>query len=199
MTTQQSGRRCVGVLALQGAFAKHTSMLEDCDPDLEVIEVRTPKQLEMVDGLIIPGGESSTISKLLDLNDLRQPLAERLDAGMPVFGTCAGMILLATEVLDGREDQHSFATIDLSVRRNGYGSQLDSFEADLLIVGLDDPYQAIFIRAPKVEAVGSSVEILASIDDSPALVRSGQRLASSFHPELTNDVRLHRMFLDTCF
>ncbi len=199
MTMQQSGRRCVGVLALQGAFAKHTSMLEDCDPDLDVVEVRTKKQLQLVDGLIIPGGESTTISKLLDLNDLRQRLAERLEAGMPVFGTCAGMILLATEVLDGREDQRSFAAIDLTVRRNGYGSQLDSFEADLSIVGLDDPYRAIFIRAPKVEAVGPDVEVLATVDESPVLVRSGQQLASSFHPELTDDVRLHRLFLDTCF
>ena len=195
----KAGRPTVGVLALQGAFAKHVSMLQECDPDLDVVEVRTPKQLEQVDGLIIPGGESSTISKLLDLNELRQPLAERLAADMPVFGTCAGMILLANEVLDGREDQRSFAAIDLTVRRNGYGRQLDSFEADLAIVGLNDSYRAVFIRAPKVEAVGSSVEILATVDDSAVLVRSGHRLASSFHPELTDDVRLHHLFLDTCF
>lgn len=198
--SQRTGsQRTVGVLALQGAFAKHVRMLQECDLNLDVVEVRTPRQLEQVDGLIIPGGESSTISKLLDLNNLRQPLAERLAADMPVFGTCAGMILLASEVLDGREDQQSFAAIDLTVRRNGYGRQLDSFEADLAIVGLDDSYRAVFIRAPKVETVGSNVEVLAAVGDSPVLVRAGQTLASSFHPELTDDVRLHRMFLATCF
>ena len=205
MTEQQPGSlwtgslRTIGVLALQGAFAKHVSMLQECDPELEIVEVRTPKHLQQVDGLIIPGGESTTISKLLDLNELCKPLAERLATDMPAFGTCAGMILLGREVLDGREDQRSFAAIDLTVRRNGYGSQLDSFEADLSIIGLDDPYRAVFIRAPKVEAVGPDVEVLATVDESPVLVRSGQRLASSFHPELTDDVRLHRLFLDTCF
>ncbi len=186
----------IGVLALQGAFAKHVSMLEQCDASLKVIEVRTPAQLWLVDALVIPGGESTTISKLLDLNQLRHPIAERLADGMAAFGTCAGLILLATKVLDGREDQSSFGVIDATVRRNGYGRQLDSFEADLRVRGVEDPYRAVFIRAPKVEAVGPSVEILASIAGSAVLVQSGSIMASAFHPELTTDLQIHRLFLE---
>ncbi len=190
---QGTGSIRVGVLSLQGAFAKHISMLQECA--VGAVEVKTPSQLAGLNGLIIPGGESSTISKLLDLNHLRQPLAEALGDGLPVFGTCAGMILLAREVLDGRPDQLSFGALDITVRRNGYGRQLDSFEADLDVSGLDAPFRAVFIRAPKVETVGESVEVLARANDSPVLVRSGSILASAFHPELTDDVRLHQLFL----
>lgn len=185
----------VGVLALQGAFAKHISMLQECDASLNVVEVKTPTQLSNVDALVIPGGESSTISKLLDLNQLRDPIASRIADGMPVFGTCAGLILLAGDVLDGRSDQASFGALDMRVRRNGYGRQLDSFETDLDVAGLEASYRAVFIRAPKVEAFGPSIEVLASVDEVPVLVRSGSVLASSFHPELTGDVRLHQLFL----
>lgn len=185
----------VGVLALQGAFAKHVSMLQECDANLNVVEVKTPAQLSNVDALVIPGGESSTISKLLDLNQLRDPIASRIADGMPVFGTCAGLILLAGDVLDGRSDQASFGALDMRVRRNGYGRQLDSFETDLDVVGLETSYRAVFIRAPKVEGFGASIEVLASVDEVPVLVRSGSVLASSFHPELTGDVRLHQLFL----
>lgn len=185
----------VGVLALQGAFAKHISMIQQCDPTALVSEVRTPAQLGNVDALVIPGGESSTMSKLLDLNQLRHPIAGRIGDGMPVFGTCAGMILVAQEVLDGRSDQASFGALEISVRRNGYGRQLDSFETDLDVSGFDSPYRAVFIRAPKVESAGPSVEVLAAVDDRPVLVRSGSVLACSFHPELTDDLRLHQLFL----
>lgn len=185
----------IGVLALQGAFAKHISMLQESDATIDAVEVKTPAQLSQVDALVIPGGESSTISKLLDLNQLRDPIASRIADGMPVFGTCAGLILLSGEVLDGRPDQVSFGALNLRVRRNGYGRQLDSFETDLEISDLDGSYRAVFIRAPKVEGFGPSVEVLASVDDVPVLVRTGAILASSFHPELTGDVRLHQLFL----
>ncbi len=184
----------VGVLALQGAFARHVEALRRCGVDAQ--EVRTAAQLDAVDALVLPGGESTTISKLLVSNELGDPLAERLERGMPVFGTCAGMILLATEVLDGRTDQRSFGAIDLSVRRNAYGRQVDSFEADLDIDGLvGGPYRAVFIRAPGVERVGPGVEVLASVDDRPVLCSQGSVLVASFHPELTDDDRLHQRFL----
>lgn len=184
----------VGVLALQGAFARHVEALRRCGVDAQ--EVRTAAQLDAVDALVLPGGESTTISKLLVSNELGDPLAARLEQGMPVFGTCAGMILLATEVLDGRTDQRSFGAIDLSVRRNAYGRQVDSFEADLEIDGLvGGPYRAVFIRAPGVERVGPGVEVLASVDDRPVLCSQGSVLVASFHPELTDDDRLHQRFL----
>ncbi len=156
-----------------------------------------PPQLEAVGALVIPGGESTTISKLLVSQELHGPLAERLEAGMPVFGTCAGMILLANRILDGRPDQIPFGLIDLAVRRNGYGRQIASFETDLDVVGLDEPFRAIFIRAPKVEKVGDGVEVLAEVDGVPVLCRSGSVLVASFHPELTDDTRLHRLFIET--
>ncbi|MDA3038726.1 MAG: pyridoxal 5'-phosphate synthase glutaminase subunit PdxT [Actinomycetota bacterium] len=179
----------VGVLALQGAFARHFDALQRCGVD--ALEVRTASQLDVVDALVLPGGESTTISKLLVSNELGDPLADRLDQGMPVFGTCAGMILLASDVLDGRSDQRNFGAIDLAVRRNAYGRQVDSFEADLDIDGIaGGPY-----RAPGVERVGSAVEVLASVDDRPVLCSQGSVLVSSFHPELTEDDRLHQRFL----
>lgn len=185
----------VGVLALQGAFARHVAVLRSLGAD--AFEVRTPAELARADALVIPGGESTTIAKLLVSSGLFEPLSQRLAAGMGAFGTCAGMILLADEVLDGRPDQQSFGAIDLSVRRNGYGRQIDSFETDLVVDGLDGPLlRAVFIRAPMVVRVGDGVTVLASVDDVPVLCRQGSVLVSSFHPELTDDDRLHRLFLD---
>ena len=183
----------VGTLALQGAFRAHEEALSTLG--VESRQVRTPAQLAEVDALVMPGGESTTMSKLLESSGLFDPLAERIAGGMPVFGTCAGMILLATEVLDGRPDQRSFAAIDIAVRRNGYGRQIDSFETDLDVAGLDDPFHAVFIRAPKVESIGVGVDVLASHDGVPVLARHDGVFVASFHPELTADARLHAEFV----
>ena len=183
----------VGVLALQGAFAAHEAALGALGAATR--PVRTPADLEVVDALVMPGGESTTMSRLLDTSGIFNVLVQRLAAGMPVLGTCAGMILLASEVLDGRPDQKHLGVIDLSVRRNGYGRQLDSFESDIEVAGLATPFHAVFIRAPKVVAIGASVEVLATHDGVPVLVRQEQVTVASFHPELTADVRLHEMFL----
>jgi 5'-phosphate synthase pdxT subunit len=185
----------VGVIALQGATAAHAAALERLGA--EPVEVRTPADLGGIDAVVLPGGESTTISFLLDSNRLRAPLADRLSAGLPTLGTCAGMILLASEVLDGRSDQRSFGAIDLAVRRNGFGRQLDSFEADLTVTGFDEPFHAVFIRAPVVERVGEGVEVLAEVDGRAVLCRRGPVLVSSFHPELTDDLRLHELFLES--
>lgn len=165
---------------------------------VEAVEVRRAEHLDRVDGLILPGGESSTISKLLVLNDLFDPLAERLAAGMPAFGTCAGMIMLASEILDGRDDQRCFGAIDIAVRRNAFGRQIDSFETDLHVIGLAEaPVHAVFIRAPVVESVGPGVEILAAVEEGrPVACRQGSVLVTSFHPELSPDLRLHEMFVE---
>lgn len=189
-----AAHRVVGVLALQGAFAAHRLALAELGA--EVREVRTADQLAAVDGLVIPGGESTTMAMLLDRTGLRAPLAARLQAGMPVFGTCAGMILLAAEVLDGRPDQWSFGVLDIGVRRNAYGRQLESFETDLEVVGLDHPFHAVFIRAPGVVRTGPGVSVLAELDGDPVLVHQGTVMASAFHPELTADRRVHELFLD---
>jgi len=184
----------MGVLALQGDVREHVAALSALGA--EVIEVRTPAQLDAVDGLVLPGGETTALSILLESSGLRPPIEERLAAGMPAFGTCAGMILLAREVLDGRPDQTSLGAIDLSVRRNAFGSQAASFEADLDVAGLDGgPVHAVFIRAPVVERAGPTVEVLARIDDRPVLARQGPVLACAFHPELVGDLRLHDLFL----
>lgn len=193
--TKQSPRRRIGVLALQGAFAAHQQRLTGLGHDAPA--VRTEAQLDGIDALIMPGGESTTMSHLLRTNELFEPLAERFAAGLPVMGTCAGMILCASDVLDGRDDQRSFGLIDVTVRRNGYGRQLDSFETDLDVSGLDEAFRAVFIRAPVVERVGEGVEVLAEHEDRPVLVRSGRCTVASFHPELTDDGRLHRQFVDT--
>jgi 5'-phosphate synthase pdxT subunit len=184
----------IGVLALQGAFDAHSRVLQGLGARTE--QVRTPTDLVAVDALVMPGGESTTMSRLLTTSGLFEPLAERLADGMPVFGTCAGMILLATDVTDGRPDQRTFAVVDLSVRRNGYGRQIDSFETDLDVTGLDRPFHAVFIRAPLVTAVGPDVEVLARHDGVPVLVRAGRATLASFHPELTGDPRLHQLFLE---
>jgi pyridoxal 5'-phosphate synthase pdxT subunit len=145
---------------------------------------------------VMPGGESTTMSNLLTTSGLFEPIAERVEAGMPTLGTCAGMILLAVKILDGRSDQRCFGALDIAVRRNGYGRQIDSFEAELDIVGFDEPFHGVFIRAPRIESVGDGVEVLASYDDEPVLVRHGNLMAASFHPELTADGRLHGLFVD---
>jgi 5'-phosphate synthase pdxT subunit len=183
----------VGVLALQGAFSTHLERLAALNVDARL--VKRPEHLDGVDALVLPGGESTTMSMLLDTSGLRDPLAELLGDGMPVFGTCAGMILCASDVLDGRPDQHGFDLIDITVRRNGYGRQLDSFETDLDVAGLDTPFHAVFIRAPRVERVGADVEIVAEHDGIPVLVRGGTCTVAAFHPELTNDTRLHELFV----
>ena len=183
----------VGVLALQGAFAAHERALASVGAATR--QVRTPADLAMVNALVMPGGESTTMSKLLHTSGLFDVLAARLVEGMPVFGTCAGMILLATSVSDGRPDQRSFGAIDIAVRRNGYGRQVDSFEADVDVTGLDGPFHAVFIRAPKVESAGAGVTVLAQHEDVPVLARQGAVTVASFHPELTDDARLHGMFV----
>ena len=192
----------VGVLALQGAFARHAEVLASLGA--HPAEVRTPAQLDDVDALVLPGGESTTMSMLLESSGLFDPIGERLAGGMAAFGTCAGMILLGAEILGGRPDQRCFGAIDVSVRRNAFGRQVDSFEADLAVEGLGaglgdgpaDRYHATFIRAPFVERVGPEVEVLARIDDHPVLCRQGRALAAAFHPELGDDARLHELFLE---
>ena len=181
----------IGVLALQGAFAAHSDCLTSIG--VQSIEVRTPEQLSSVDALLMPGGESSTMSQLLESSGLFDPISSRIADGMPVFGTCAGMILLASEILDGRSDQRNFAAIDISVRRNAFGRQVDSFEATINSSVGD--LHGVFIRAPRIERVGDHVEVLGSINDEPVLVRQGNVLAASFHPELSNDARLHEYFV----
>ncbi len=181
----------IGVLALQGAFAAHA----DCLTSIGVrsVEVRNPEQLNSVDALLMPGGESSTMSQLLESSGLFDAIASCISDGMPVFGTCAGMILLASEILDGRSDQRSFSAIDISVRRNAFGRQVDSFETTINSSVGD--FHGVFIRAPRIERVGDEVEVLGSINDEPVLVRQGNVLAASFHPELSNDARLHEYFV----
>lgn len=184
----------VGVLALQGDVREHVAALRALKA--EALEVRTPDQLDEVDALILPGGESTTMALLLSSSGLDEPLAARLKEGMPAFGTCAGMILLAREVVDGRPDQPCLGAIDLSVRRNAFGSQARSFEAELDVAGVDGgPIHAVFIRAPVVEDVGPDVEVLADVDGRPVVARQGPVLVCAFHPELAGDLRLHELFL----
>jgi pyridoxal 5'-phosphate synthase pdxT subunit len=185
----------VGVLALQGDRREHAAALAAAGA--HPVMVRVPADLHPVEALVLPGGESTTISLLLESSGLAPVLAERLAAGLPVLGTCAGMILLARDVVDGRPDQRSFGVIDMTVRRNGFGRQVDSFEAPVAVDGLDGgPVTAVFIRAPRVETVGPGVEVLARWEGRPVLCRQGAAMAASFHPELSGDARLHRLFLD---
>jgi len=186
----------IGVLALQGAFESHQALLEELGH--ATLRVRTPSDLDRARALVMPGGESTTMSRLLTTSGLHESLADRLLDGMPAFGTCAGMILLATEVLDGRPDQRAFGAIDITVQRNGYGRQLDSFETDLSVPGLGAgaaPFHGVFIRAPKVTRVGPGVDILAEHAGVPVLLRHGPITVASFHPELAHDHRLHAQFL----
>jgi 5'-phosphate synthase pdxT subunit len=184
----------VGVIALQGAFRRHAEVLEDLG--VTAVEVRTPRELAGVDAVVLPGGESTTMTALLDSAGLRQPLSDRIAGGMPALGTCAGMILLASEVLDGRPDNVPLGAIDISVRRNAFGRQRESFEADLDVADLPGgPLPAIFIRAPVVTRVGDGVEVLAEVESGPVLCRAGAVTVASFHPELGDDRRLHERFL----
>ncbi|MEI8240911.1 MAG: pyridoxal 5'-phosphate synthase glutaminase subunit PdxT [Actinomycetota bacterium] len=184
----------VGVLALQGAFAAHQRALTEVG--VGTSQVRTPADLRGVAALVMPGGESTTMSRLLHTSGLFDEVKARISDGMPVFGTCAGMILLAGDIVDGRPDQCSFGAIDITVRRNGYGRQIDSFETELAVEGLDASFHAVFIRAPQVEVAGPAVHVLASHEGVPVLARQGQVMVASFHPELTADARLHKMFVD---
>jgi len=185
----------VGVLALQGDVDEHVAALLALGA--HPVEVRLPEDLAGLDALVFPGGESTAMSRLLQSSGLFDALDERLADGMPAFGTCAGMILLAADVVDGRPDQRSFAAIDLVVRRNGYGRQIDSFERALPVEGLaGGPLEAVFIRAPVVVAVGPRVEVLAEVDGSPVLCRQGSVMVAAFHPELSGDLRLHQLFVE---
>ncbi|GAA4657392.1 pyridoxal 5'-phosphate synthase glutaminase subunit PdxT [Streptomyces buecherae] len=185
----------VGVLALQGDVREHLIALAAADAVAR--PVRRPEELDEVDALVIPGGESTTMSKLVGVFGLLEPLRERVRAGLPMYGTCAGMIMLADKVLDGRDDQETLGGVDMTVRRNAFGRQNDSFEAAVEVKGVEGgPVDGVFIRAPWVESVGASVDVLAVHDGHTVAVRQGNVLATSFHPELTGDHRIHALFVD---
>ena len=189
----------IGVLALQGDVAEHARALENSGARVSL--VRRQDELARVDGLVIPGGESTTMSKLLVSFGLFDALGKRIAAGMPVYGTCAGMIMLASTVLDGRDDQRCFGALDMVVRRNAFGRQIDSYEEDLDVEGIEEgPFHAVFIRAPWVESVGGGVEVIARAgnrSDGPIVaVRRGAVMATSFHPEVGGDDRMHGLFVD---
>lgn len=190
----------VGVLAVQGDVREHLAALAECDAIAR--PVRRPSEVEEVDGLVIPGGESTTIDKLARAFGLAEPLRERLAAGMPAFGSCAGMIMLADRIVDAAEGQQTFGGIDMTVRRNAFGRQVASFEEDLHLDGVaGPPLRAVFIRAPWVEGVGDGVQVLAQVEAGPAAgrivaVRQQNLLATSFHPEITGDTRVHRLFVE---
>ena len=189
----------IGVLALQGDVREHLRMLTDCGAS--ALPVRRPHELDEIDGLVIPGGESTTIIKLADVFGLTEPLRKRLAGGLPAFGTCAGMIMLADRIIDGTQGQETFGGLDITVRRNAFGRQVDSFEADVRLDGLPEPYHAVFIRAPWVESIGAGVEALGRIESGPAAgrivaVRDELRLVTSFHPEITHDSRVHAFFVE---
>lgn len=187
----------VGVLALQGDVIEHLRAVSAVGA--RACRVRRVSELDAVDGLIIPGGESTTIWKLAEIFDLAEPLRKRIAGGMPVFGSCAGMIMLATGLTDRASGQETFGAIDMTVRRNAFGRQSESFESDLMVTGLGDkPFRAVFIRAPWVESTGPDVEILATEPRTGRIVavRRGPALATAFHPELTQDARVHEIFID---
>jgi 5'-phosphate synthase pdxT subunit len=185
----------VGVLALQGDVREHINSLIDCG--VEAVAVRRADEIQSVDALVLPGGESTTISQLSEVFGVYQLIKDRIASGMPVYGSCAGMILLAEEILDAKEGQKSFGGLEITVRRNAFGRQVDSFESDIEFAdGSTDLMRAVFIRAPWVEKVSDSVQILASVDSHPVAVRSRTALATSFHPELSGDDRIHRYFIE---
>ncbi|WP_018500107.1 pyridoxal 5'-phosphate synthase glutaminase subunit PdxT [Parafrankia discariae] len=185
----------IGVLALQGDVREHVRALRGAGADAG--EVRRAGELAELDGLVLPGGESTTIGRLLRVFDLLEPLRAAVAGGLPVFGSCAGMILLAQDVIDGRPGQPLIGGLDVVVRRNAFGRQVESFETDLLVEGVDGPaVHAVFIRAPWVEKAGDGVEVLARVGDRPVAIRQGPLLATSFHPELTGDIRVHRLFVE---
>lgn len=182
----------IGILGLQGDVREHIQILGDLS--VEPLEVKTPDQLASIDALVIPGGESTTIGKMAVRFGLLQPLKDALGSGLPTYGTCAGLILLAGAVTEG--DQPLIGALDVVVRRNAFGRQNESFETPLTIAGLEEPFHAVFIRAPWIEKVGAEVEVLASIDEHAVMVRQERILATSFHPELTGDGRIHRMLIE---
>lgn len=183
----------IGLLALQGAFREHQFLLDKCG--VASRQVRKPSELEGVDALVIPGGESTTMGKLLNSFNLMQPIKDLANQGMPIFATCAGLIMLAKHIRNSK--QETIALMDIEVERNAYGRQVDSFETDLDIPVLgDEPYRAIFIRAPYITEVAKSVNVLASCEDKIVCVSQGRFLAAAFHPELTGDVRMHRFFIE---
>lgn len=189
----------VGVLAVQGDVREHRTALEAAG--VRTVAVRRPDELAAVDGLVLPGGESTTIDKLIRVFGLRDPLRSRIAEGLPVYGSCAGMILLADRLLDGHPQQQTLGGLDITVRRNAFGRQVDSHETDLEVAGLaGGPVRAVFIRAPWVERAGPDVEVLASIEakgeSRPVVVRQGHLLATSFHPEVTGDHRVHALFVE---
>lgn len=183
----------VGVLALQGAFREHVNALQRLGA--EAVEVRTPSELAGLDGIVLPGGESTSMGLLLDSSALREPVGAAIAAGTPVFGTCAGLILLARDLEDGVEGQRTFQSLDVTARRNGYGRQVKSFEGAVALAGEGDPMTGVFIRAPRITRVGDGVDVIATLGDEPVAVRSGSIMAATFHPELTDDDRLHEVFL----
>ncbi|HET6166074.1 MAG TPA: pyridoxal 5'-phosphate synthase glutaminase subunit PdxT [Marmoricola sp.] len=189
----------IGVFALQGDVREHLRMLEDLG--VRTLTVRRLAELEACDGLVIPGGESTTMAKLARTFELFEPLQKRIRDGMPMFGTCAGMIMLADRIEDGTADQETLGGLDITVRRNAFGRQVDSFEGEIDFAGLDDPVHAVFIRAPWVEQVGAGVEVLARASGGEAAgrivaVRQGPLMATAFHPEVDGDGRVHRLFVD---
>ncbi|MGH9121729.1 MAG: pyridoxal 5'-phosphate synthase glutaminase subunit PdxT [Acidimicrobiales bacterium] len=192
----------IGVLALQGDVEEHSRVLASLGAS--PVEVRRPADLEGLDGLVLPGGESTTLSLLMESAELFEPVLSLLEAGLPALGTCAGMILLASDLLDGRPDQKTFGVIDIAVRRNAFGSQVSSFETELSLARVGPlaggPFHAVFIRAPGVEKVGPGVEVLASLESTDVggavLCRQGRALAAAFHPELSGDLRVHELFLE---
>lgn len=183
----------IGVLGLQGDVAEHAAALEAAGATPVV--VKRADELGSVDGLVIPGGESTTIGKLLARFELLEPLRRRVEAGMPVLGTCAGLILMASDLVGAEDAPHRLGVLDVSVRRNAYGRQVDSFEAAIDVAGIDRPVQVAFIRAPTIERIGDGVEVLAEWEDRPVLVRQNHMVASSFHPEITGETAIHRAFV----
>lgn len=183
----------VGVLAIQGDFEEHRQMLEKLG--VEVSEIRLPHQLDGIDGLIIPGGESTTIAQLIDIYHFRDVLREKIEGGLPVWGTCAGMIIISNKLTDHRPEP--LHLMDIEVSRNAFGRQVDSFEADVQVDDIDGPpFHCVFIRAPGVNKMGEGVKVLAKLEDGrPIAVRQGHMLATSFHPELTDDTRIHGLFI----
>ncbi|GAC57364.1 glutamine amidotransferase subunit PdxT [Gordonia hirsuta DSM 44140 = NBRC 16056] len=192
----------IGVLALQGDVREHLQTLEACG--VRAVPVRRERELRGLDGLVLPGGESTTMSRLLEVFELTEPLRRALNDGLPAYGSCAGMILLASRILDTRDDATHLDALDITVRRNAFGRQVESFETDLQCAGIttgDAPLRAVFIRAPWVEQAGPQVQVLARVGDGPAAgrivaVRQSDVLATSFHPEVTGDLRVHRYFVD---
>lgn len=184
----------IGILSVQGGVAEHARMVETLGH--KSVLVRRTEHLEGLDGLILPGGESTTMSRLLRLSNMIEPLREAIKGGLPAFGTCAGMIMLSTKVLDTREDAESLGVIDVTVRRNAFGRQKDSFEGELDFSGIDNPVDAVFIRAPQIEEVGDGVDVLATVEERVVAARQGHVLVTSFHPELTHDLQVHQYFLE---